>query len=459
MNCCRVVTGALALIGMVVCGYAEETIDEDALFSDTSMMVDSSTVIDKSMSEGAVEKTSVSFSGSINSVADVGFSRDFFDDVNRKEITPSAYVLSELMLDVRLPKDNKAFGNLELTFDADSAVFNTYLQELFIDVNIKRQVYFRTGKQVLQWGRCYFWNPTDLINIEKKTIEPAIGTREGAYGVKMHVPFGTKYNLYGFVDMKKMTSVDSMAGSAKGEILLGSTEIGAAVWGKHNREPVFGIDFSTTVFDWDITGEMSLESGKNITIIKGLEKNEPMLDFLARVKSGDSTIDMNATVDKKVVPKICVGISRSFDVLDVKDRVMIISEFFVNKAGIRGDFYDEHDLKETFDSLGVNSSDSVMAAQLTKLQGRFSNPNEFSQYYLSFFATVNKFIVPEMVLQVNTIVNFEQHAALLIGALEYTTLHNLSIGLTLTSALGSDETEYTVSGSALTARLNLGVVF
>ena len=36
-----------------------------------------------------------------------------------------------------------------------------------LSIPTEDKIYFRTGKQVLKWGRSYFWNPTDLINVEK----------------------------------------------------------------------------------------------------------------------------------------------------------------------------------------------------------------------------------------------------------------------------------------------------
>jgi|GEM_PF-564441 len=444
--------------------FAQDVIDEDMLFADTNSMIDSSEVIDSSITMGNSEKTTAAFSGSVNSVAQFGLSREFLKNLNRHEITPSAYILGNLLLDIRLPKDIKAFANLETTFNADSSDFDVGLQELFIDANVKRKIYFRTGKQVLQWGRCYFWNPTDLINVEKKKLEPDIGYREGAYGIKAHVPFGTKYNLYGFIDMRKMTSVDSVAGAIKGEILLGVTEIGTALWGKKSRKPVFGIDFSTMLADLTISGELSLESGRNYTKIDSLRPGEPMYEFLLRA-ANNPDIDLNATIDKKVIAKTCVGISKSFDLMDIKNRVNVISEFFYNQGGVPGDFYDEHDIKETFDTLDAwsrdtnNSNSDGVNEKKKKLQNRFSNPNEFSRYYMSLFLTISKFIVPEMQFQFNTIINFEQHAAMIIGSLQYTTLHNLTLGFVITGAVGSGETEYTLSNSALSARLNLGIAF
>ena len=44
------------------------------------------------------------------------------------------------------------------------------IKEVFVDFNLANTVYFRAGKQVLKWGTGYFWNPTDLINIEHRSF-------------------------------------------------------------------------------------------------------------------------------------------------------------------------------------------------------------------------------------------------------------------------------------------------
>ncbi len=330
-------------------------IDENQLFADTNMVIDSSKIVEQQLTQGTAEATHVGFSGSINSVADLGFSRSFFNSFSQSQITPSAYILGNLLLDVRLPNDVKAFGNVETNYKSDSSLVKLSLQELFIDANIKRKIYFRTGKQVLQWGTCYFWNPTDLINIERKSIVPQIGYMEGVYGVKMHIPFGTRYNVYGFIDMNKMTSIDSVAGSFRTEMLLGTTEIGAELWGKRNREPVFGIDFSTSIYDFEINGELSLESGRNHTKIN-IGSSETIYQFLLRSQTGN-TAAVESTIGNKPVSKICIGISKSFDLFDIKDRIRVLSEFYFNQAGVPGDFFNEHKGKESFDLISKLSSE------------------------------------------------------------------------------------------------------
>jgi hypothetical protein len=180
---------------------AEDMFDmsEDELFADTATTVDSSNFV-RSTPLGVIDSTTVAFSGQLNSDAGVSVSRDCFDSFDRRELGLVAATTGNLMLDVRLPHGVKGFMNTEVTWTPENGESEFNIQELFVDVSISKWVYFRIGKQVLQWGRCFFWNPVDLINIEKKTIQKDFGSREGSYGVKTHIPFGTRWNIYGFLD-------------------------------------------------------------------------------------------------------------------------------------------------------------------------------------------------------------------------------------------------------------------
>lgn len=446
----------------VVSQAQDDTIDEDALFADTNIVADSSEYLDPSLN-ARTESTIVGFSGEINSAVQAGSPKENFKDFSLRKIHTSAYILGNLMLDVRLPMDIKAFANTEAQYIADSSVVHFNLQEFFLDANINRKVYFRTGKQVLQWGRGYVWNPTDLINVEKKSFIPKVGYREGAFGLKMHIPFGAKYNIYSFIDMRNFTSVDSIAAAFKAEMLLGGTEISAAVWGKKNKDPVFGIDFSTAILNCNLYGEMSLESGKNISVVdlSGISEDQSLYDFLVESMRSGKPLD-ETTINKKVVPRLTIGINRYFDFMNVQDRISVMSEFYYNKAGADGNFFEKYQMKATIDSLkkaAVSNPNDTMKVLSEKFQARFSDPNNFSKYYIALIAVINKFIVSDLTFSARGIMDIEQRAGILNAELSYKTLHNLSMGLLVSGVVGSPESAYALFMDAMSVRFNIGVNF
>lgn len=427
--------GAAALIDTVT---AQE-INEDELFGDAGLvLVDSSIMVTASTELDGLDSTVASFSGQVTSVAAVRLEEPWFSTLERQYIAPSSMILSNCFFDVRLPFNVKSFADAEIHYvpGVEEGLTLT-MPELFLDLNIAHRVYFRTGKQVLQWGRGYFWNPTDLVNVERKSFIPKIGSREGTYGIKAHIPFGTTWNIYGFLDMNELGSVDSLAGAARLELLVGGTEMGIALWGKRLKDPVFGFDFSRTVFTVSVTGEMSITRGTNYII--------PDVEHSALLnKSGRGAPLVFTDAGSSPVIRLSAGLMRMFDLLDVDDRMTVVTEFYYNGAGLGGNIFEEYALNEAIGQLGP----SVMTMDLS-----------LAKYYGAYFVTVNKFLLSEMSLQCNGMVNFNQQCAVLATGVTYTTLHNLSIGALCSANVGPHVSEYTFMGRGAMVRVTAGIIF
>jgi len=429
-----------------------QDIDEDALFSDTSSITDSSSIVKDTAVSPDAESTTVDLSGDITSVVEATGTRSLFKEISRSEVDPGAYIVSNLLLDVRLPFDIKAFGNLETQYLPDSMKPFFALRELFLDANIKRMVYIRTGKQVLQWGRCYFWNPTDLVNVERKQFIDKIGYREGAYGIRVHVPVGTILNFYSFIDMKDLSSVDSIAGTAKIEYLLGNTEMAVSAWGKRYRDPFVGFDLSTNIMDFNIAGEVSVSKGTNYRM-----PSRAMMDVIGTQGMGTlSAEQMFTTLGDSIITRACLGISRIFDLLNIEDRVTADLEFYYNQAGDNGNVFNNAKVIIVRDQMlkgpaGAQSSQGLLYS--------IYEPNSYSKFYVAFFTSVNQFIFYPLTLQINTIVNPNLGCAVLTTALNYQTQHNFSAGLSVNSFIGPENTEYTFMENAFLVRLTAGVGF
>ncbi len=219
-------------------------VDEAALFGDTNQVADSASRA-ASPSDTAERKT-VGFSGSVLAFGAETVPRAWFDDFDAARARQTAGAVGDLYLDARLLRGFRAFANAEVDLNADrgdSAALR--VPEIFLDANIGRKAWFRAGKQVLQWGPGYFFNPTDLINVERKTLVRRLGAREGVFGAKAHVPFGTRSNLYGFLDADGVTRPDSASGAVKAEFLAGRSEMALMAWDGGGRDPVYGADLST----------------------------------------------------------------------------------------------------------------------------------------------------------------------------------------------------------------------
>lgn len=430
------------LAAVFVFGQEPAIIDENALFADTATVVQSVTAAD------SVEapKKSAGFSGEISTAALAGFPRDDFGAPNL-----SSYVVGNLMADARLLDGIKGFANAEARYQAQYDTVSFHLREIFMDVNVKNRVYFRAGKQVLQWGRCWFWNPTDLINVEQKAFIQKIGYREGAFGLKTHVPIGTRANFYGFIDTRGADTLSKTAGAIKAEVLVKRTEMAVALWDRKGRPPVMGADFSTRVFGLDWSGEASLF--REDIEKRMVEKNGTLL-----LVSGDSVWST----------RVATGFTHTFDVNGIPDRLSVTVEGYYNASGYDSRIFEDKALYQDGTSkldlpFALPPGITLPTEPVTKLDFFIRNglyrPNEHAKYYAALFTSFSRFINSDMTLSFNAIGNIPEKCAVVAGAVSYRDLRDLSLGLTIIGNVGPDDREYTYLGNALSVQLSAGLSF
>jgi len=307
------------------------------------------------------------------------------------------------------------------------------LKEVFVDFNISNAVYFRVGKQVLQWGRGILWNPTDLINVQRKSFQDLEALREGVFGLRADVVFARAFHLYTFFDLNGVEDLSDIAVAARAEFLLGSVEFAFSGWAKPSEIPVFGFDLSAPLF-WELAfhGEASLSWG-----FPG-----------GKMRADGSTY----LVRDELVPRVSAGLSRSFDAGDVQDRIVVNAEFYYNHLG-----YEQN----MFEVLAPGS------AELTSFLSTYYRSGDYGKYYGALFVTFNRFLTTNMTLNVSGLGNFSDMSFIAMANLSYAPVNNFTLSYTLSSYLGADLREYTVlrradgnlGGSALSASLGARVAF
>ncbi|OGS46222.1 MAG: hypothetical protein A2539_02990 [Elusimicrobia bacterium RIFOXYD2_FULL_34_15] len=408
-------------------GFSAEEINENEMFSNTNVITQEANTTPQ-----AEEKKSIGFSGELTSVTeDIGISTSTKDFLN-------SYILSNIFLDVRMKNDIKAFANLETNYQPKSRTTEFNLRELFFDFNFDRHVYLRTGKQVLHWGRCYLWNPTDLINIEKKPFIRKIGYREGAYGMKLHVPFGTKYNIYGFLDTGNAPSPENLGGALKYEFLTGKTEMAFSGWAKKTYNPVFGYDFSSRISDIDILGEFSISKGDNVN----------------RIRENQGTLEIFRN-NKDWAPRSSINFSKGFRIGNFNDRLTVSTEFFYNQPGYKENIFKDNNIYQ-FSAPTILSSGTKMEFLLLN---NLYDPNYLSRYYSAIFTTLSRFVISDMNLNMNYILNIDDGSGILSTGVTYKNINDLSAGFLVNTFLGEENGEYTFSNLKYDLQLTAGISF
>jgi len=429
-----------AALGGLLCPCsvrAEDAASELEMFSSSEVVTQAA-----SAAGPAEEKKTVGFSGDVVSVVeDVVYSSSSAHPLN-------SYIVGNLLLDVRLKNGVKAFANMETGYYSRTRETDSALREAFLDFNIDRRIYFRTGKQVLQWGRCTLWNPTDLINVEKKTFVRKIGYRDGAYGLKVHIPFGTARNIYGFLDTGGELNDRDLGGALKFEFLTGRTEMAFSGWAKRARRPVLGYEISSRLGNVDISGEASLARRDNTRFIR----------------DDGGTLDIYRKNDDWVT-KAAVNFSKGFRLGNFNDRLTAATEFFYNQTGyVKTPFRDDavYNLSVPLVSAGPAGT-PVYRTTGTKEEFMLANglyePNYLARYYGAVFTGISRFIITDMTLKLNYIRNLNDGSGVLSTGVAYKNINDFSAGCLVNSYFGGAGREYTFSRARLLVQLTAGVSF
>ncbi len=429
----------LGLVGMAGMVWADDRAAmEDALFENSDGMVQ----VQAQATPEPPEPKVVGFSGELTTVG-----VETFGNSNPSNALYT-YSVAEIYLDARLPQGAKVFGNLEANLYGQSATTEVALREMFLDFNVQHAVYFRAGKQVLQWGRCYLWNPTDLINIERRSFVRKIGNREGAYGLKAHAPFGTWMNLYGFVDTGSATQADQTSASFKAEWLIANFEMAASAWMKKGYLPVWGYDFSTRLWSADVVGEVSVSRGQN-HVMRAIT---------------DDTLELSQN-SETWTPQACLDISKKFQVGDFKDRLSINLEGYYNGAGYSENIFNDKKIYTFARPITVHDAQgnthSVMSGtQLTFFQmNNLYTPNYHARYYAAVFTSFSRFLLTDMSLDCNYIHNCVDQSGTLTAGLTYSQLNNLTLGILGLVYLGEADREFTFNQQNYGVQASAGLSF
>jgi hypothetical protein len=445
----------LAILVIPAIIFADFEFDEDALFADSETLIESDTLVDDTILH-AEDKESVSFAGYIVGRGGYSMTRDW---VSGEATGDSNFVdirfEGDILLDVRLRRGIRAFADLGILYSPTmrsdySAILGNpaflamfggdkdlleetikqytddstqiVLKEFFIDANISRIVYFRGGKQTLKWGRGYFWTPTDLINVEKKQFLDMDRLREGTPGLKIHIPYQTVFNFYGFVDATDVEKLNDFALAGKLEFVIGRTEFAFSGWAKQDFLPVYGFDFSSRIGKFDIRGEASFSYGENRKRL-----GEPEIVF------GVTNYTVTQTFDEWI-PRVSIGFSRSFN-WEIDDRITLAGEFFYNHSGYTENVFDDEAKRNALFFNGLYE------------------PNYHAMYYASLFASMKRFFIQDLTFNLNALGNFNDYSFILSAGLNYNPVYNFDIAFNVVGFLGEENCEFTLSGNSIALEL------
>ncbi|MDA3810607.1 MAG: hypothetical protein PF518_09815, partial [Spirochaetaceae bacterium] len=132
----------------------------------------------------------------------------------------------DLYFDARPTPDFRVFAKGKAFYPFEGSVENAFsLHEVFADFNVENKVYFRAGKQTINWGVGYLYKATDKLNVSPLDPTNREADIEGPLAVKTQIPLGVN-TFYLYAVANEIEHPEDITYAPKIEFLLGNWELG-----------------------------------------------------------------------------------------------------------------------------------------------------------------------------------------------------------------------------------------
>lgn len=399
---------------------------EDALFMEVEE--DSSAIPGLAL----IQTQSVRVGGSVSGSATASwtwndpyqdFSLDGFDSYGLKPALSAT-----LFFDARPSVDSRFYGSVKTAWPFDEAeVF-----ELFTDFNYNDSVFFRFGKQTVNWGVGYFFSPANVINLE--SIDPFDPERqlEGPVSLRAHYPIPrTQHNLWAYAvlpaaDMKP----EDVQLAAKAEFVAGAWEFGLGGWYAYER-PLRGIvTASGSVGQVSLFGEGYVARGSDKTFVTSVSAMAP--GFVVTEK-----------YDDRLFLKGSAGFlwSKSDWNFSVTGQYLYDGEGYADadrEARIDEAYTNETDIRNALTIAGV---DDVDAAFTGFVKGLILNSG---RHYAALNLSKSELGLKDLSANLTVLANLSDWSGIARPSLSYRLFKGMSASLSASFAFGLEDSEYLV---------------
>jgi len=259
----------------------------------------------------------VDFGGSIrNDVTLYQFDKIVINNmvVDRDDYFQDPFILS-LYLDNKFSDDFRLFFRGQVSYDGTADTTNnsinpitneeekttrTQLDELKVQFSILKKLFVSLGVQKIKWGSGHFWNPSDFLNQEVKSLVEKEDRRAGLHLAKLHLPINES-NLYYIAQFDEKNDVQKTGHAIRYELPLPSSltsgELSFSYYGKKNQEGRGAGDLSIALGPFDFYFEGSMQkTQENTSFVSGVsyewqytDKNFLVLNLESFSNSGGAT--------------------------------------------------------------------------------------------------------------------------------------------------------------------------
>ena len=357
---------------------------------------------------------------------------------------------ASIYFDGRPDENFRVFGKAEITYPftvTDSRILDEFstaadlfsdlndifkVKELFSDFNWNNIVFFRGGKQTINWGVGYFFSPADIINLTPINPEDPEAEREGPVALKVNIPMGI-HNTYLYVIDENIEKPDELEIAPKLELVLGNSELGLGGVYQKDHSPTAMATVTTSIWDFDLFGEGVLSYGSDKTFI---DKVDPTMENPLGLET--------KKIDDQYFTSATAGLRYSYNDDDGNFNISIAAQYFYNGQGYSDkDFFKDN----TVGIAALLASDSISA-------------NDISMHGMHYGAASlfwNGMFNTDMSFNLFWMGNLADGSGQVTPALTYDFFDQLSALLKVPFTYGDKGYQFTQNGSSLSVSLELSM--
>jgi len=340
-----------------------------------------------------------------------------------------------VFLDARPDEDTRVFVKTEITSPFYTTTGRKFedivtITELFADFNWNKEVFFRAGKQTVNWGVGYFFSPADLLSLSRIDPENPDADLDGPIALKVNYP--SKLNNYYFYTVfpAEISSYSDIAIAPLAEFVVGNTEISIGAYYQYDHAPSAMTAITTALGDVSVYGEGYASYGSDKAFVE---------------ESGLTTTTYNDTFFYKGT----VGASYSWS-----DDLGNYNLSFSGQYYYNGEGYSDPNL------VNINETPQLIASGIVSL----SDPSSIStllidsgKHYGAASVSWREMWGSDLSLSIFYIENFSSFSGIIKPSISWNGLDNIDISLSASRIFGDPGEEYSMSGSITSISLGVSI--
>ena len=336
---------------------------------------------------------------------------------------------TQVYLDARPDEDFRVFAKATVSapFDTtDERSFDDIVQvdEMFADFAWQDAVFFRAGKQTLNWGVGRFFSPADLLNIAEIDPEDPDAELEGPIAIRTSVPLGTSgayfYLLPEFADEPFDTGV-----AIRGEAVVHGAEVTAGLIYQRDIAPAGMVTLTTSVSDVTLYAEGVVSYGSNRTFVQ-----EGPLPLGVEAVSRDDEFFVNATL----------GATYLYNPDEWDSSVSISGQYLFNGEGYE-------------DTSIITDNQSGVGALVANGDLAVSDLTGTGMHYSALSVSWRDILGSDFTGSVLWLHNYSDMSAQVSPSVSTTVFDSIDLTLSVPFTFGEEGDEFSPSGDSLSARV------